>query len=253
MFRDAACPNVLFQELTEAMYMGRKRYGLLLKCQLGEESPQTRMVFDKAFAGKTGAHFGMKDMPWREWLVWTVFPEQYWLENGRSLLRLLDDPRIYDDPHFGGKDAYNSFFGRMARRREGLPESFMSYTLKRFANKTDRALPHFYFDTESPEWVWNDLVKNPRLLKSWRTSVSCVMNINFRWDALKGYPIVTLVMKHCNWSHAYGDVFGGNALLKAFCHELELPPVGEVHIFMCSCSMDEPKIAREYLANIGDS
>jgi hypothetical protein len=72
------------------------------------------------------------------------------------------------------------------------------------------------------------------------------MNISFRWDGIKGQPIVTLVMKHCNWSHAYGDVFGGNALLAAFCHELGLY-TGEVHIFMNSCTLDEPKLAKKFL------
>ena len=240
-----ANPNDAFIKTTKKSLEG-KQYGLTVKFLKGATSEKIDRIFDDTFKGKEEGHWGRK-WKWRDFLKQTVFPEWLYEENG-SIKNMLKDERLYDKPHYGGIDSQNSFFGRLCRDREGLKQNFMEYVLEHFQDKRKRKLPHFYFDIEKPEWVWKDLI-NTNAIKSWRTSVSCVMNMGFRWDSQEKCPVLNMVIKHCNWSHLYGDIYGGNALMKAFCDELGFED-GRVCLFMVSMSNYEKKKAKQIIQGV---
>lgn len=122
----------------------------------------------------------------------------------------------------------------------------MRFMLERWRGKY-RGMPHYYFNVEEPEWVCEPLSGRPDIPKTGRTSVSCVMNYGFHW--LDGRAHICVILRHLNWSHGWGDVYGGERLLRAVCDELGIP-IGTVTIFANSASMDLPKVAKAYLKGV---
>jgi hypothetical protein len=245
----ADSPASAFIEFTQHMVKAKREYALQVKYPMGDESPALDLAFDHIYPNKSGRHAG-QEKTWRVWLVDTIFPSDLYCDAGGSLTKMLEDERMSPRPGMHSYASYVSVLGRVARKREGLKEGFLAYTLRRWRDKNHRSMPHYYFDTESPEWVWHDLIENPTLLRSWRGNVSCTMNVSFRWNAITEEAMFFLIMKHCNWSHAYGDVFGANRIIKAFCKELGLEK-GSVVINMVSCTMDVSKQAKDFLEEVG--
>lgn len=243
---EANNPEFAFLILTQKMLSERKAYGVSIRFNMGLEDFALAQAFDQTFEGKTEIHHG-GPIPWRDYLTSAIFPWHYYNEHKQDLKSMLKDERIWGKPGYRGKDVTHNFFGRMCRPRAGLNENFMDYTLRRFKDKNHRTMPHFYFDVNEPEWVWHDLVNNPKLIKSWRTACTCVMNIVFRWDSIQARPIITIIVKHCNWSHSYGDVFGANMLAQAFCKELGFKDA-EIIVYCISLTMDESAKAKKLLS-----
>ncbi len=235
-----------FTRLTELLLAEKRMTGFHIQGLAQEASPAEKLALRDAFEGKTAMKGGQREMAWGDWLVESLFPIQLYKENGCSVARLAKDPRIWDIAGFSGGDNYNNSFGRMARPRDGMPDGFALFLLERLRSKY-RGMPHFYFDVEHPEWVLEPLAGRPDIPKTGRTAVSCVMNYGFHY--LNGALNIAVILRHLNWSHGWGDVYGGHALLQAICKETELP-MGRVTIFANSASMDEPKIAKAYLRNI---
>jgi hypothetical protein len=128
---------------------------------------------------------------------------------------------------------------------------FLDFAIDRWKRSNEfpyRSHPHFYFDVESPEWIVEELFRNPKQIKTGRTATTCTANIAFRWDPIEKEPWVYQIMKHSQWHHAFGDFFGMPWLLRAFNKAVGLPEEkGKVCIFFVSASLDFPKYARRVI------
>lgn len=199
-----------------------------------------------AFAEKGAKKGDGEEMMWADWLVDSLFPRKLYESHNQSLPRLLKDERIYDIAGFSGN--WNNSFGRMARPRAEVPEGFVNFMLERWRGKY-RGMPQYFFDVESPEWVCAPLSGRPDIPKTGRTAVSCVMLYGFHW--LNDQAHISIILRHLNWSHGWGDIFGAYYALQAVCKELDLlKNIGNVTIFANSASMDEPAIAKKYLTEV---
>lgn len=237
----------MFREMTERLLREKRVNGFFIQGRARPPTEQECRAMDVAFMGKTARKAPGRNMPWSDWLVESLFPTLLYKEHGESLEKLARDKRIHEIEGFEGKDNWNNSFGRMARPRPDVPEGFIIFLLERWRSKY-RGMPHFYFDVEYPEWVCAPLVGRPDIPKTGRTSVSCVMNYGFHW--LNGEANISVVLRHLNWSHGWGDVYGGERFLRALCKELGGLPLGNVNIFANSASMDEPQAAKRYLKEI---
>jgi len=234
-----------FISATDFILRERRLHGLALTFPADTKEPFSKKL-DQCFAGKTEAKCGDRRMPWRRWLIEGVFPLTLYRANKSDLRRMLRDERLYEEPRYAAKDAWNSFFGRMARPRlPDFPEGFIPYLLERWGGNY-RTMPQYYFSVEPSEWVYAPLVNRPDIPKTWRTSVSCVMNIAFHSHDDKAD--VHIILKHLQWSHMYGDILGGAWMLEAICKALNrsIQP-HRVFLYAVSCTMDEPKIAKAIL------
>lgn len=238
----------VFRDMTLRLLTQKRVNGFFIQGRARPPTEKERAAMDVAFLMKTARKGGGRNMPWADWLVESLFPTLLYEEHGESLAALIKDKRIHDIEGFQGLDNWNNSFGRMARPRPPqVPEGFMHFLLERWRGKY-RGMPHYYFDVEYPEWVTEPLVGRPDIPKTGRTSVSCVMNYGFHW--LNGEANISVVLRHLNWSHGWGDVYGGERLLRAICKELGGLPLGNVNIFANSASMDEPQAAKRYLEEI---
>lgn len=188
------------------------------------------------------------EMSFATWLVNGVFPRILYEEVHNSrLMNMHDDPRFASAPIYSKKDGWSSFFGRaMGQKRNGTPTSFLQYLIGRMSVPMHRAMPHFYFPTEDAAWVFEPLMNNMRLLKTGRTALACAMAFSFKYDTAKENLHMTIIMRSNQWSHLYGDVFGGRAALLAVMAELGLPN-GQVALFSPSYTMDTAPAARQLL------
>lgn len=187
-----------------------------------------------------------QEMSFSTWLVNGVFPFILYREHNEQLLRMNADPRFGSAPIYSKKDGWSSFFGRMSRPRDGLAVTYLEYMIRRMRDPLHRGMPHFYFDVEEPSWVFEPLINNLKLLKTGRTALACVMAFSFKWDNENELLHMSMIMRSNQWSHLYGDVFGGKGALIAVLRELNLP-AGTVTIFSPSFVMDTPKEARALL------
>lgn len=239
-------PNDAFWKFTRYLLDVRKDYNVMLSFPVSEVEQMHSELLDGIWT-KPMRRCG-RDMNWRTWLIEGVFPETtLYAENERDLERLLADPRFTSAPGYSSKEVYSSFFGRMSRPRERVPAGFLSYALGRWRHPRLRAMPSFYFDVESPEWVWEELARNPTQPKGYRGTVSCVMNVSLRWDTKRQTAYLALIIKHNQWSHVYGDIFGAAYFLQAFLKAVGLECSAEVCLVMMSCTMDDPKSAKRIL------
>lgn len=238
----------MFREMTERLLREKRVNGFFIQGPARAATQRERDAMGVAFMGKTARKGGGRTMPWADWLVESLFPTMLYEEHGGSLMKLIKDTRIHDIEGFEGHGNFNNSFGRMVRPRPAIPEGFMQFMLERWRGKY-RGMPQYYFDVEYPEWVTQPLVGRPDIPKTGRTSVSCVMNYGFQWLDDKAH--ISVVLRHLNWSHGWGDVYGGERLLRAICEELDGLPLGNVNIFANSASMDEPQAAKRYLKEMG--
>jgi hypothetical protein len=231
-----------FTTLTRRLLAEKRVSGLFVQGPAEPPLDQEKKAFAAAFAGKSAKKGDGLNLPWGDWLVESLFPITLYKQNHESLLNLIRDPRVWEIAGFSGN--WNNSFGRMARPREKFPKGFVDFMIERWRGKY-RGMPLFYFDVEHPEWVCEPLAGRPDIPKTGRTSVSCVMNYGFHWA--NDTANISIVVRHMNWSHGWGDVFGAHAALQALCKELGGLPMGKVSVFANSASMDEPKIAKAYL------
>ena len=257
----SSMPADAFRYITEYLVKAKKEYNLVAEIEAQEDPYPERhsRCLDAAFGDKTAGHCG-QTLRWADWLVEGVFPTHLYEEAGRSLRALIRDERFYDDPplSFQSKESYHNFIGRMSRPRPvfvGSPYTgFLDYTLERFAdescNRVKRSMPHFYFSVEDPAWIFEPLVRNPALPRTNRTSVSCVCNVSFRYSPERKTTIITLILKHCQWSHLWGDIWGGTLFANAFHRELGLENTPVVVIDAMAITLDKPKQAKDYLRRL---
>jgi hypothetical protein len=248
-------PEVAFREATGQLISDRKAFGFLSAFSPGTKHLKLhRKAFDVAFSNKSGYKNNVK-MSWGQWLCECVFPEYLYKANGSSLDRLLKDKRFYYEPTFHKKESCHSHMGRMCRPRDSMAKTqyagYLDYTLDRWRRDNHKSFPHFYFDVETPEWMFAELFKNPNQIKSGRTATSCTGNFAFRWDSVGKRPIFYQILKHSQYSHIYGDFCGSAAFMRAFCKELSLDiSKAVVMLFAISVSMDAVKEARQYLTEL---
>ncbi len=249
-------PDEAFVDYTKRIISERKIFAPTVQFDINDPVIENNACAIDSIWTHTKPRCG-EDMQWREWLINGVFPLKLYIENNSDLQLLMKDVRFYDPPRFSAKDAYNSFIGRMSRKRELIPQGFLQYAIERWKNYKLRPMPSFYFDIESPEWVWQDTAKNKSQPKSWHSSVSCVMNISLRWDSATRTAHCFFILKHNQWSHFYGDVFGSAFFFEAFLKEVGLTPnhncVTKVHIWMISSTLDKLKDARYIIESIEEN
>lgn len=236
-----------FTEMTRRLLKERRVTGFHMQFPATVAKLDEWMAMKFAFDHKTARKGDHQEMEWADWLVDSLFPRRLYIENGETLKALLRDKRIYDIAGFSGN--WNNSFGRMARPRPEVPEGFVNFMLERWRGKY-RGMPQYFFDVESPEWVCAPLSGRPDIPKTGRTAVSCVMLYGFHW--LDNQAHISIILRHLNWSHGWGDIFGAEAALRAVCKELRLPEeaIGNVTIFANSASMDEDVIAKRYLTEV---
>lgn len=185
-----------------------------------------------------GKHIG-----YCNWMIGGTFPQPIYEEHGCDLRKLMADERFYAEPTYAAKENYTSFFGRMARPRPNQRLTFLEYLLERWeSERANLSHRHFYFDVESPEWVFAELIRNPRQVKTGRTSTACIMNWSFHVS--EGMLIMCILMRSMQWSHMYGELYGGTLALQALLREMRLP-TGRLSVFTPRITMDKPKEARE--------
>lgn len=237
-----------FSRLTEQLLAVKRTTGFCIQAPAQFVDPAEYRAFSTAFGGKTEPKAVNRDMPWADWLVEGVFPLTLYHMNKQDLRKLIADPRCWEKiPKMSGYNSWNSSWGRMCKPREGIPGGLMLYMLDRWKGKY-RGMPQYYFDAELPEWVVEPLVGRPDVPKTNRTSVSCTMNYAFHW--LDGKAHMSAILRHMNWSHAWGNVYGSALALQAICKELGSIPLGNVTIFANSATMDAPKEAKLYLKEL---
>lgn len=236
-----------FQQMTVRLLKEKRVTGFHMQFPAVLPEVKEWNAMDVAFDGKTALKGDKRQMKWADWLVDSLFPRRLYELNGGRLASLLLDERIYDIAGFSGN--WNNSFGRMARPRDEVPEGFVNFMLERWRGKY-RGMPQYFFDVESPEWVCAPLAGRPDIPKTGRTAVSCVMLYGFHW--LNDQAHISIILRHLNWSHGWGDIFGAEAALRAVCKELRLPEeaIGNVTIFANSASMDEDVIAKRYLTEV---
>jgi hypothetical protein len=251
-------PGTLFIHFTKLLLKQKKVYNVNLSATENIRAKAVVGIFDYAFKDKKENKFGIR-MKWSRWLVNGVFPVMLYKKNNSSLNELLNDKRLYDEPSYNKMDSTHSFFGRLARPRDKISEygnfkGYVDYMLYRLENVQLRSQPHFYFDIENPEWVYRDFAKNPNQLKTIRTSMSCVSNISFRWNSSMMIPVLTLIIRHNQWSHLYGDIFGASRMLLAIRREMylrtklkEWKNKGNINIYLISSTMDDSKRAKQII------
>jgi hypothetical protein len=230
-----------------------KMYCLSLQFLATEkETARDRAVasaFDHAFGDKSKQK-GNEILPWRQWLINSGFPQRIYLEHDRDLMATIEDPRI-SEQNFQAKVSNHNFFGRMCRP---LPQhgvkTYMHYLLERWRNKQQRSQPNFYFDIEPMEWVWDELIKHPKQIKTGRSGATCATNMSFRWDTVNDRPIITWILKHCYFSHLYQDIYSPQLIIRAICKELGIECNALISVFFISIFMDERKIANKLLDNL---
>lgn len=250
-------PEHAFYAITEELLLKKKIFNFVYRASVGKShSVVVESILAKAFKYKKAWKQG-KEVYWPEYLTYSTFPQMLYEDHGYSLDSMLDDERFYCPPTFSKKESTHSFAGRMSRPRdvEGSKYlGFLDYTLERWSkggarnDYSRRSMPHFFFEIESPEWIYAELMKNPTMPRSGRTATTCVANIAFRWNTIEKKAILTIVLKHAQWSHLYGDFCGGANFLRAFERELGgFGSVPELVVMGISASLDEVKYAKEFL------
>ena len=235
---------------TEELMADRMQYGCLYKFKLAPRDTEFESLYAEIWSPKT-AWKDNKELTWPRFLIEAVFPERLWKEHG-TLTKMLEDIRLYDYPHATKKGTNHSHFGRMCRPRKVFDGTiylgYLDYMLDRWKREHHKSYPHFYFDCESPEWMFEELFKNPNQIKSGRTATSCTANFSFRYNSKTDTAHVIQILKHSQWSHIYGDFCGTAALARALLAEPGINIKNCVCTIMAvSMTMDAPKIARRML------
>jgi len=249
-------PEHCFKDITERLLETDKIFGCYYSfdpCK--EHDLLTKAIFDMSWYPKT-AWKGGEELPWGTFLIEAVFPERLYGAAGHSLSNMLKDKRLYDCPSATSKATNHSHFGRMCRDRDVFKgtgyNSYMQYAIDRWSRGNHRSMPHYYFDVESPEWMFEELFRNKNQIKSGRTATSCSTNFSFRYDTQMKATHVYQILKHSQYSHIFGDLCGTAALARAFCKEVRVSIDNcFCHVFAVSVSMDGRKEGKAFLENLG--
>jgi len=244
-------PETGFVSATRSLLLCRKQYGSMYHCRLTPNHNYAfeDEIFDRSWGEYKEKYKGGRLISWGRFLIEAVFPDHLYIENGRSLINLINDKRFNDEPSATKKGTFHSHIGRMCRPREVFDDTeyvgYLDYTLDRWSRGNHRSYPHFFFDCESPEWMFRELFVNPNQIRSGRVANSCTSNIAFRWDSKSEKAYIYQILKHTQWSHLYGDFCGTASFARAFCSELSIPmPSCNIVIFAVSATMDRPKQAK---------
>lgn len=238
----------LFQQQTQLLLEQK-----FLDCHTIQYWTTPEEQVDHAFKPFLDELFSAQNKWWRygmhigycNWMVGGTFPQYLYEQNNCDLRALMQDDRFYAEPTYAAKENYTSFFGRMARPREGQRLTFLEYMLERWeSDRANLSHRHFYFDVESPEWVFAELIRNPRQVKTGRTSTACIMNWSFHVS--EGQLMMCILMRSMQWSHMYGELYGGTYALQALLKEMKLP-TGCLTVFTPRITMDKAKEARQLL------
>jgi hypothetical protein len=186
-----------------------------------------------------------------EWCIESVFPTRLYSEAGEDLKRMLQDKRLAAPRTFSAKDSWRSFFGYMNEPRVGIPNGWMDYMLRLWKVPRNRPMPHYYFDVTDPAWAFQELMANPKLVRSWRVSTACLMAWSFRWDSQTNCLHGAMLMRNMAWSHCWGEFYGGAATLRAIMKALKVPH-GRLEIFSPTVTLDTPKQARAWVREVGE-
>ena len=225
-----------------------REYGVLIKFPfepswgVSEEEKDFDAIFDEAFSG-VKAWRDNEHLDWRHWLARTGFPLEWYFEYGEDFEKFLKDERLVSR-QYSGKGKHTTDMGNIARVLKN-GRSYMQYVLERWKDPNHRSQPTYYFDTvPGCEWYWEELMRNPKQVKTGRSSAACCSNIYFRWMTEQRQPIVGWIMKHCNWTHLYEDLFPPKWMGVALCKHFGFHR-GEVNVFFVSITLDDKKKARE--------
>lgn len=241
-----------FLRLTEKLLESDKLFSVCSNFDFNDHFFDERLdaAFDGVFLGKTSWKGG-EQLPWRSWLLASGFPYSLYDKHDRNLLELIDDHTVYGND-FRSKKTLHSFFGRVCRPLEKFcGKSYMHYLLERWSQPNLRSFPNFYFDVEPIEWLWEELHKNKRQFKTGRASVTCCTNMYFRFNAITKKPIVGWILKHCEWSHLYQDIFSPCNIGAVICKQLDWEIKGHVSVYFVSLFLDDKKRAKELLRTYG--
>lgn len=209
--------------------------------------------FDTELAARVDALFGERDwsragerMSYSQHMIHGVFPQSYYEQAGEDLARLLGDPRVAVVPA-PGKRSTHSFFGSLARPRNGWELGYVQFALARLRNPVTRGMPQLQFEVEPMDWVLRPLATHLQVPRTYRTTFACLSQMALRWDNPAGRLRMFLVMRSTQWSHWYGDIWGGHLMMGALLKELGWER-GTIHIYSPSITMDAPGKARALLA-----
>lgn len=229
-------------------------YGALLSFYAtgGRKFKYLKKIFDEVF--NKSLYKAGRMMQWSDWLVDSFFPREIYNDCDCSLDKMFEDERLYHKPSFSfdNKDCYHSFYGRMSRKRKmfsqyGNFDNFMQLLLYRLSDDRLKKMPMYYIDIEKPDWVLEHIAKNPNQIKTGRTSVSCIMNMMFRWNI--GYDClqVSLIVRHNQWTHLWEEIFGSIEMVIAIENELKLKNKTIINVYFLSATLDEPTKAKQII------
>jgi len=206
-------------------------------------------AFDKVWYDRTAFKYGV-EVPWSDWLLESGFPVSLYSDLGEDLWALVDKLGR-SKYHMGkyGKDSDHSFFSSLCRPLAS-GKSFMQYFLDRFCNRRFRSHPNFYFDLVPAEWIWEELIRNPKQIKTARAAKFCCTNIFFRWIPEEERLLVGWIMKHVMWSHFLQDVYSPRNMAFAIAKDLGIDRIA-VSVYVVSAAMDSAKRAKEITGLIG--
>lgn len=227
-----------FLKTTEELLSRKKIYAFNLLYDVEPKSAQDELlerIYDEVFVGKT-AWKGGKELGWREWLLNSGFPIMLYEENGKDLGKTIRDERI-SQRNFRARDSYHNFFGRMCRPLDS-DSTYMNYMLDRWGSGA-KSHPNFFFDIEPMEWVWEEMLRNKKQVKTGRAAATCATNMFFRWDTEEDRPIIGWVLKHSCWLHFYQDVFSPVLITEAINKELGKDWRWKANIFCVSLFLNE--------------
>jgi hypothetical protein len=237
-----------FIKTVEELVLSKKIYCLQLQFPVTEKDTSDDRalaeIFDVAFEGKSKRKGGVL-LPWRQWLINSGFPNRIYLEHDKDLMKTVEDPRIIDTDFSRESTTNHNFFGRLCRPLSEHPDkTYMHYLIERWRNTKHRSFPHYYFDIEPAEWIWKELIQNPKQIKTGRSGAICATNMWFRWDVVRKRPIVGWILKHCQFTHFYQDVYAPQIIARALCKELDIAYNAVINVNFNSIFMDKVKIAK---------
>jgi hypothetical protein len=242
-------PDGAFLLLNKHLLKQKLNYGLSVKYDCKVDFTPDELIldsFDSVWLDRE-CWKGGKKTSWRNWLIDGGFPMSIYRENECDLMRTINDKRTIDRS-MSHKNSWHNFFGSLCRKN-GDGKSFIEYFLER-ANKKDlKAHPHFYFEIECPYWIWSDLMKNPNQIKTGRSAIACCVNMYFRLNKISNRWILGWILKHCQWSHLFADIYASFEMGRAIFGCLNLGEF-EVQIFFASIFNDYPKKLRQLLEKV---
>lgn len=241
-------PSELYLQLTRDLVVQSPRWDLMGSCQVGNEDSRVAAALDPLMPR---AHLMGEEISNSEWNLNSVFPQKLYELNGCSLERMLEDKRLYSKRTFSSKDSWRSFFGYMATPSVEISQGMIRYWLESWRSKINRCAPYFYFKVTDAHWAFEELARNTRQPLSGRVATACLMGVSLIYESKKDCLHFQMHMRSVQWSHLYGDVFGGAAMARAFQKEVGVKNAA-LSIAAPKMTMDKPTIAKKVLAGVID-